>query len=191
MFFRPPMSLMDFFRKSEGVWFIQRSVHHFDVLADESGVSNLIISMVAKDDGRIQEACQIQGVDPARAAGGASFAWMNNLDKELPNADYAAILIDIPDEDGLSGKILRDKGYVEKIPVISHYWFGKDGILSISTDYDNNQGHERCWFMSDNFRVRVSTVQLLNGVSLMTYCSERRCYTQSDLDNLRQQSKPG
>jgi hypothetical protein len=37
----PPMTMMDFFRKSEGIWLTQRTVHHFDAVADESGESKL------------------------------------------------------------------------------------------------------------------------------------------------------
>ena len=68
------------------------------------------------------------------------------------------------------GKLIRDKGYVSGLPVISRYCFGEDGILTINTDYNDNQGQERCWFLTDDFRVRVSTIQMLNGVSLMAYC---------------------
>ena len=173
---------MDFFRKSEGVWFTQRSVHHFDSAGDESGESNLFVSVVAKDDPRTKAVCEQQGIDPARAMGGASFMWQANEDTETPNPDNAAVLIDLPDDEtGRSGKLLRDRGYVEKIPVVSRYWFGQDGILTIDTEYDKNQGQERCWFITDDFRVRVSTVRMMNGVYLMTYCSERRCISESML----------
>ncbi|MBW4623195.1 MAG: phycobiliprotein lyase [Cyanosarcina radialis HA8281-LM2] len=176
MFFTPPMTLMDFFRKSAGEWFTNRTVHRFDVVADESGESNLYIKLIEPDDPRVKEICISQAIDPALAKGGASFAWQSNLDDAIPNDDYAAILIDLPDDEtGLSGKIIRNQGYVEKIPVISRYWFGSDGILTIDTEYDNNQGQERCWFITDDFRVRVSTARLLDGVNLVAYCSERRC----------------
>ena len=69
--------------------------------------------------------------------------------------------------------------------MVSRYWFGKDGILTIDTDYEDNQGQERCWFMTDDFRVRVSTVRTLNGIYLMTYCSERRCVSDADLTTMR------
>lgn len=181
----PPMTMMDFFRKSEGTWFTQRNVHHFDLVADESGESNLIVSVVQPDDPKVKQVCDRQGIDPSKAKGGASFLWQANLDNDEPNPDYAAILIDIPDDDtGLSGKLVRNEGYVEKIPVVCQYWFGKDGILTIDTEYGNNQGQERCWFITDDFRVRVSTVRMMNGVNLMTYCSERRCVTADVLEEM-------
>lgn len=181
----PPMTMMDFFRHSEGVWFSQRTVHRFDSLVDESGESNLIIKVLAKDDGSVLEVCQEQGVDLAWVSGGASFTWQDNLEDKEPNPNYAAILVDVPHpENPRLGKFLRNRGYVEGIPVISAYHFAEDGVLTIATEYERNQGQERCWFVTDNFRVRVSTVKILNGVNLMTYCSERRCVSPSQIQEL-------
>ncbi|MCU0526119.1 MAG: phycobiliprotein lyase [Elainella sp. Prado103] len=181
--------MMDFFRKSEGVWFTQRTVHHFDAVTDESGESQLHVQVVEPPDPRIQSVCEAQNVDPGLARGGASFMWQAHARDRTPNPDQAAVLVDIPDDEtGRSGKLLRNQGYVEKIPVVSRYWFGQDGILTIDTDYENNQGQERCWFITDDFRVRVSTVRMMNGVYLMTYCSERRCVSDADLAAMIQQN---
>ena len=183
----PPMTMMNFFRKSEGIWLTQRNVHHFDVVGDESGESNLIVKVVEPDDPRVQKVCSLRNIKPDRAKGGASFNWQANTKDSEPNPDYEAVLIDIPDDEtGLTGKIIRDKGHVEGIPVVSRYWFGQDGILTINTDYENNQGQERCWFITDDFRVRVSTVKMMNGVNLMTYCSERRCVSPEILEQMVQ-----
>ncbi|MDY6786000.1 MAG: phycobiliprotein lyase [Cyanobacteriota bacterium] len=180
-----PMTMMDFFRKSEGVWFSQRTVHHFDTVMDESGESKLHVRVVAPEDDRFAEICKSQGIDPAIASGGASFMWQPHEDARDPDPDSAAVLIDVPDDEtGRSGKLCRDRGYVEQIPVVSRYSFGQDGVLTIDTDYDNHQGQERCWFMTDDFRVRVSTVRMADGVYLMAYCSERRCATEADLENM-------
>lgn len=182
MGFVPPMTMMDFFRKSAGIWFTQRTVHHFDAVTDESGESKLYVQVVDASDSRIKSICELQGIDPAIAAGGASFMWQPHEAEQPPDADHAAVLVDVPDDETRqSGKLLRNQGYVEKIPVVSRYWFGKDGILTIDTDYENNQGQERCWFITDDFRVRVSTVRMLNGIYLMTYCSERRYIADADL----------
>lgn len=77
---------------------------------------------------------------------------------------------------------------MEKIPVICRYWFGKDGVLTIDTEYENNQGQERCWFVTDDFRIRVSTVKLMDGVQLAAYCSERRCVSEERLHAMVQQN---
>ncbi|MEB3178194.1 MAG: phycobiliprotein lyase [Nostocaceae cyanobacterium] len=178
----PPTTMMEFFHKSQGVWFTQRTVHHFDIVADQSGESKLHVRVVTMDDPLVTTICESQGIDPTRAKGGGSFMWQAHDDDQEPNPEQAAVLIDVPDDEtGTSGKLLRNQGYVEKIPVVSRYWFGKDGILTIDTEYDSNQGQERCWFITDDFRVRVSTVRMMNGVYLMTYCSERRLASEADL----------
>lgn len=180
-----PTSMMAFFRKSEGTWFSQRTVHRFDSAADESGESNLIISVLAKDDPRVLEICKEQNTDPALVSGGASFQWQGNLSEKEPDPNYQAILVDIPNpENPLEGKFLRNKGYVEGIPVVGIYSFTPDGVMTIDTEYERNQGRERAWFVTDDFRVRVSTVQIMNGVNLMTYSSERRCVTPDSLKAL-------
>ncbi|MGD1940916.1 MAG: phycobiliprotein lyase [Leptolyngbyaceae cyanobacterium] len=182
-----PKTMMDFFRKSEGVWFTQRTVHHFDTVADESGESKLYVGVLPSVDDRVQTICHAQGIDPQQATGGASFMWQPHEEEGSPNPDQAAVLVDVPDDEtGRSGKLLRNQGYIEKIPVICRYWFGQDGVLTIDTEYDQNQGQERCWFLTDDFRVRVSTVRMLNGVYLMTYCSERRLMSEPDLERMIQ-----
>ncbi len=190
MHFTPPMTMMDFFGKSEGTWLIQRSVHHFDVVSDESGESNLIVKVLAPTDPRVIDICKQQQIDPQLATCAASFGWQDNTDLEEPNANYAAILVDIPeDESGCSGKLLRNQGYVEGIPVICRYQFATDGILTIDTEYEKNQGQERCWFVTDNFRVRVSSVRMMDGINLMTYCSEFRCVESHTLDQMIEQNR--
>jgi hypothetical protein len=170
------MNMMDFFRKSSGKWFIQRVVHHFDLSDDESGDSNLIIQTIEPTDPRVTEICHQQGIDPVRAMGGGVFMWQANLLDREPNPDYAAVLIDIPDDDTkMTGKLIRDRGYAENIPVISQYWFGQDGVLTIDTEYEQKQGQERCWFVNDDFRIRASNIRTIDGINLVTYCSERRC----------------
>jgi hypothetical protein len=190
MLLTPPMTMMDFFGKSEGIWFSQRTVHRFDSAGDESGESNLIIKVLDKDDPKVREVCQEQGVDPSLVSGGASFQWQGNLSEKAPDPNYEAILVDVPNpHNARQGKFLRDRGYVEGIPVIGVYRFAEDGVLSIETEYERNQGQERCWFVNDNFRVRVSTVKVLNGVNLMTYCSERRCLSPALLEQLIEQNR--
>ncbi|NEP41621.1 MAG: phycobiliprotein lyase, partial [Okeania sp. SIO2H7] len=118
------------------------------------------------------------------------FGWQGSLSDKEPDPNYRAILVDLPNPDRpQEGKFLRDRGYVEGIPVVGVYNFADDGVLTIETEYERNQGQEKCWFVTDNFRVRVSTVKIINGVNLMTYCSERRCVSPSFLEDLMEQNR--
>ncbi len=177
--------MMDFFQLSRGLWYTQRSVHHFDLVADQSGESLLYVEVLGSQDDRCLQVCEQQGIAPHLIAGGASFMWQPHDQAQAPDPDRAAILVDVP-LDATHGKLLRNQGYVEKIPVVSRYWFGEDGILTIETEYETNQGQERCWFLTEDFRVRAITVRMLGGVYMMTYCSERRMPQTHDLQAMVQ-----
>ncbi|MGD1851412.1 MAG: phycobiliprotein lyase [Cyanophyceae cyanobacterium] len=178
-----PATMLEFFRKSEGTWYTQRQVHHFDCSDDESGESNLIVKVLAADAPEVIAICEQQHINPDRAVGAASFGWQGNLSTKAFNEKYAAVLVDVPDEDNPQrGRLLRDRGHVEVVPVISRYNFSDDHVLTIDTDYDNHRGQERCWFVTDDVRVRVSNVRTAGGVNLMAYCSEFRCINDAILD---------
>lgn len=186
----PPMTMMDFFRKSEGVWYSTRTVHHFDSVSDESGESNLIVKVLEKDDPKVIEVCQAQNFDPTLVSGGASFFWQDTMDNSEPNPNYAAILVDVPNlDDPRQGKFLRNRGYVEGIPVVGVYRFDENGVLTIDTEYERNQGQEKSWFITDDFRIRVMTVKMMNGVNQMAYCSERRCVSSTSLEAMLEQHR--
>jgi hypothetical protein len=53
-------------------------------------------------------------------------------------------------------------------------------------DIGSNQGQKRCWFMTDDFRVRVSTVRMMSGVYLIAYCSKRCCVSEAVLAEMVQ-----
>ena len=185
-----PLDMAGFFAASQGTWLTRRAVHHLDHQADEAGDSNLIIAPFDREDPSVLKICAALGVNPASAAGGARFWWESNLTEGSRDPDNAAVLIDVPHEaDRSKGFLLRDKGYVEKAAVVSTYHFAEDGVLSITTRYDTNVGIERCWFVTDQVRMRVSSVQFLDGVSMTTYCTELRCPNEETIKAIAAQAQ--
>ena len=183
------MTMEEFLHASRGTWMTRRAVHHLDHQDDEFADSNLIIEPFNRSDPAVSNICSNLGINPADAKGGARFWWESNLKQSARSDDHAAVLIDVPSATNpREGFLLRDKGYVEKQSVISTYNFADDGMLTITTRYDTNVGIERCWFVTDNVRMRVSSVQCLDGVSMTTYCTEFRCPSDSDLVSLREQA---
>ena len=177
--------MADFLSASRGTWLTRRCVHHLDHQDDEAGDSNLVIEPFAPSDPAVASVCQALGVDSESGAGGARFWWESNLKPEVRDDDYAAVVVDVPNgANPCQGFLLRDVGYVEKQSVISTYSFAEDGVLTIKTRYDNNVGIERCWFVTDQLRMRVSSVQCLDGVSMTTYCTELRCPTDHDIHEI-------
>jgi len=188
--FQPPMTMADFLAASRGTWLNRRSIHHLDHQDDEAADSNLVIEPFDSSDPVVDRVCQALKVETSRAAGGGRFWWESNLKKGTRNDDYAAVIVDVPQkEDSRKGFLLRDVGYVEKKSVISTYNFSADGVLTITTRYDTNVGTERCWFVTDQVRMRVSSVQCLNGVSMTTYCTELRCPSDDDIREVARQTQ--
>ena len=188
--FEPPTTMAGFLAASRGTGLNRRSIHHRDHQDDEAADSNLVIEPFDATDPVVSKVCQALQVDATRAAGGGRFWWESNLKKSVRNDDYAAVIVDVPHADDPSqGFLLRDVGYVEKKAVISTYAFAQDGVLTITTRYDTNVGQERCWFVTDQVRMRVSSVQCLNGVSMTTYCTELRCPTDEDIQKLAAQAR--
>ena len=188
--FEAPRTMAEFLAASRGTWLNRRAIHHLDHQDDEAADSNLVIEPFDAHDPAVSKVCQALQVDTARAAGGGRFWWESNLKKSVRNDDYAAVIVDVPQADDPSqGFLLRDVGYVEKKSVISTYAFAQDGVLTITTRYDTNVGQERCWFVTDQVRMRVSSVQCLNGVSMTTYCTELRCPSYEDIQNLAVQAR--
>lgn len=188
-FFAQPMCMADFFAASRGTWLTRRAVHHLDHQDDEFADSNLIIEPFDSSDPVLATICSNLGVATADTVGGARFWWESNLKEGSKSDDHAAVLVDAPDKsDTRRGFLLRDKGYVEQQAVVSTYSFADDGVLTITTRYDTNVGTERCWFVTDSVRMRVSSVQCMDGVSMTTYCTEFRCPSPSDLTELREQA---
>ena len=177
-----PMTMASFFEASRGTWLNRRVVHHLDCQDDEAADSNLIIEPFDTNDPVVEKVCSALNVKISDTSGGARFWWESNLMEDTRNNDYAAVVVDAPNpEDPRQGFLLRDVGYVEKKSVVSTYSFADDGVLTIKTRYDTNAGIERCWFVNDQIRMRVSSVQFLNGVAMTTYCTEFRCPSNADI----------
>lgn len=184
------MTMADFFEASRGTWLNRRSIHHLDHQDDEAADSNLVIEPFAADDHAVEKVCRTLNMSSSKATGGARFWWESNLKHGVRNEDYAAVVVDIPsDDDNLHGLLVRDVGYVEKQPVLSTYQFAEDGVLTITTRYDTNVGIERCWFVTDQVRMRVSSVQYMGGVSMTTYCTELRCHEEADIQKLAESAE--
>ena len=183
----PARTMDQFLAASRGAWLTRRAVHHLDHQDDEFGNSNLVIEPFSVEDPAVEQICLTLKINPELAAGGARFWWESNLKPLARTEDQAAVLIDIPMAgDPSQGFLVRDKGYVEKQPVLSQYTFSTDGVMTVTTRYDSNVGTERCWFVTDHVRMRVSSVQCLDGVTMTTYCTELRCPSDATLQALRE-----
>jgi CpeS-like protein len=172
------MNGMEFFQKSTGVWRSQRTTHHLAFRRAEMGGSEIQVRALAKDDPDIIELCQMHEVDPALAIGGAFVSWAGTMawdrnDGEIHEGKtFFALVPD--DETGRHGRLLREKGYAEIVPVVGRYEMDAEDGLVLLTEYETMSSRERFWFADENTRVRTSTVKRFGGFSTATFCSETR-----------------
>lgn len=177
------MDAMTFFQNSSGKWRSQRTTHHLAFRQAEIGSSEIFVEALAADNPKVVEICQLHDVDPQLAVGGAFVSWDGSMawDKENENHEGSTIFALIPDSDNpKKGKLLRERGYAEIVPISGHYHIDDHDALVLVTDYDTMSTIERFWFATPDLRLRTSTVQRFGGFNTATFCAEIRNETESN-----------
>jgi hypothetical protein len=172
------MDGMEFFQKSSGVWRSQRTTHHLAFRRAEMGGSEIKVLALDKDNPEIIALCKMHEVDPTLAIGGAFVSWAGTMawdssDGEIHEGKTVFALV--PDDaTGRHGRLLRELGYAEIVPVVGRYEMDEEDGLVLLTEYETMSSRERFWFADENTRVRTSTVKRFGGFSSATFCSETR-----------------
>ena len=167
----------EFFQQSSGRWRSQRTTHHLPFRRAESGSSDINVEFLEADDGRIAAICQMHDVDPQTAIGGAYVSWDGTMAWDKENEDHkgTTVFALIPDtEDLRSGKLLRERGYAEIVPVAGEYHMDEEDGLVLLTEYETMSIIERFWFVNSDLRLRSSTVKRFGGFNTATFCAESR-----------------
>lgn len=169
------MDIKEFFEQSAGKWFSHRTSHHLAFKQSESGKSDITIEMLAADDPEVIKLCQQYEVDPNIATCGARVNWNGTMEWDEEKHTGSTVLVPVPDADNPhAGKLLREMGYAEKVPVAGRYVMGDDGALTLITEYETMASEERLWFASPNLRMRVSVLKRFGGFSMASFTSEIR-----------------
>ncbi|MEM6611630.1 MAG: phycobiliprotein lyase [Cyanobacteria bacterium P01_C01_bin.72] len=167
----------EFFQQSSGRWRSQRTTHHLPFRRAESGSSDINVEFLEAEDARIAAICQMHDVDPQTAIGGAYVSWDGSMAWDKENEDHkgTTVFALIPDaEDLRSGKLLRERGYAEIVPVAGEYHMDKEDGLVLLTEYETMSIIERFWFVNTDLRLRSSTVKRFGGFNTATFCAESR-----------------
>ncbi len=168
---------MEFFERSAGKWRSQRTTHHLPFRRAESGGSDIKVETLVAEDPKILEICQMHDVDPNLAIGGAFVSWDGSMawDRENENHEGTTVFALIPEpENPRKGKLLRERGYAEIVPVAGLYEMDTEDGLVLITEYETMSIVERFWFVNPNLRLRSSTVQRFGGFNTATFCAESR-----------------
>jgi hypothetical protein len=171
------MDGLQFFQQSAGQWRSLRTTHHLPFRRAETGGSDIQVEALTAQDNRIAEICQMHEVDPNRAVGGAHVSWDGAMEWDKEGEDHAgtSVFSLVPDtENPQQGKLLRERGYAEVVPVMGEYHIDHEEALVLVTEYDTMSINERFWFPHPDLRLRTSTVKRFGGLSTATFCAEIR-----------------
>ncbi len=181
------ITAMEFFRRSAGKWRSQRTTHHLPFRRAETGDSDILVRTLAADSSEVVEICQLHNIDPSLAMGGAFVRWEASMawDKEDENHAGTTVFALVPESDDLrTGKLLRERGYAEIVPVVGHFEMDDEDGLILITDYETMSIFERFWFASPNLRLRTSTVKRFGGFNTATFCAEVRIEEEDSNQNI-------
>ncbi|KAI0561786.1 Calycin [Gracilaria domingensis] len=168
---------MEFFRHREGNWNSWRVTHHLAFRRSESGSSEIKMQCLEKDDERIVSLCKDWDVDPTKAQGGCYVTWMATMawDQEGENHEGSTVFALVPDDDDIrKGKMLRDRGYAEIVPIAGTYHLDEHDALNLVTPYEGGEVVEKFSFDGPDVVNRVSTVRRFGGFSTATFATETR-----------------
>jgi hypothetical protein len=172
------MDAMKFFQLSAGTWRSQRTTHHLAFRRAEMGESEIQVEPLAADHPDVIELCKLHEIEPGLAIGGAHVRWHGSMDwdreDDEPHAGETVFAL-VPDEgNSQQGKILRERGYAEIVPVVGRYFIDGEGGLVMTTEYETMSSVERFWFADPDVRLRTSTVKRFGGFSTASFCAETR-----------------
>jgi hypothetical protein len=172
------LEVVDFFERSAGRWRSQRTTHHLAFRRAEVGDSEISVFALGASDPEVQELCRFHEVDPALAVCGSRVSWQGTMGWDRDNEgghEGKTIFAIVPDQDDpLRGRLLRERGYAEIMPVVGRYHLDAEGGLNLTTEYETMSSIERFWFANSGLRLRTSTVKRFGGFSTASFCSEAR-----------------
>jgi CpeS-like protein len=168
---------MEFFRLREGRWASWRVTHHLAFRRSESGESVIEMRCLEKDDEQIVKLMDDNGIPREAAVGGCYVTWKATMawDQEGENHEGSTVFALVPDrDDQRRGRIVRDRGYAEIVPIAGTYRLDAEDALCLDTPYDGGAVEERFMFDGPNKLHRVSTVRRFGGLSNATFATETR-----------------
>jgi hypothetical protein len=172
------LEVVDFFERSAGRWRSQRTTHHLAFRRAEVGDSEISVFALGASDPEVQELCRFHEVDPALAVCGSRVSWQGTMGWDKDNEgghEGKTVFAIVPDQDDpLRGRLLRERGYAEIVPVVGRYHLDAKGGLNLTTEYETMSSIERFWFANSGLRLRTSTVKRFGGFSTASFCSEAR-----------------
>jgi hypothetical protein len=178
------MDALEFFQLSAGRWLSSRTTHHLAFKRSEVGESEINVETLSADHPEIIALCELHSIDPSLSIGGSRVNWLGSMawDREgEENHEGKTVFAIVPDAGNpRQGKLLRERGYAEIMPVVGLYHMDDEDGLVLTTEYETMSSIERFWFANPDLRLRTSTVKRFGGFSTASFCTEARVIQDTD-----------
>ncbi len=188
------MDAVEFFQHSAGRWSSKRTTHHLAFKRSEKGESDIVVETLAADDPEIIALCEMHSINPNLSVGGSRVRWLGTMawDREGDeNHEGKTVFAIVPDPDNpRKGRLLRERGYAEIVPVVGRFEMDDEDGLVLITEYETMSSVERFWFASPDLRMRTSAVKRFGGLSTATFCTEARVDSDTDGSNVETETSP-
>ncbi|MEM7771301.1 MAG: phycobiliprotein lyase [Cyanobacteria bacterium P01_A01_bin.37] len=168
------MDIKEFFEKSCGKWFSQRTSQHLTYSQSEWGKSDIYMDMLTIDDSAVVQACEQHGIHPSKALCAAQVRWEGFVGAETSKKMGLTILVPIPSDTPNQGILLRHTLKPQSFLSKAQYRLDDDEALTLCSDHEGAQSEERLWFVSDNLRLRTSVVKRVDSFDTSSFMSEIR-----------------
>ena len=169
------MDIVEFFQRSSGKWFSQRTSHDRAFNQENEGQSELQIELLPQNDPAIITLCEQNEVDPALALCGVRVTWDGTTNEGKQKQTGKTVLVPIADpERPHEGKLLREMSAAEPAPIVGRYSIGSDETVTFIAESATMYSEERVWFANPNLRFRTSILKQSGGFRTASFCSEIR-----------------
>ena len=174
------MTILDFFEKSIGKWFSQRTSYQLAQQGQwhQSDKTDLFIHAVTKGDADLLRICRAGKLDESQLLGGLRIEWNETLQKKAG----ASFLVALGDSaNATEGILLRSISAPGEAPVLGRYILNPDESVTLIFELPDLYSEERLWFAAPNLRLRTSLMrQGSTGFENSSFYSEIRMIPMPD-----------
>lgn len=168
------MDIKEFFEKSCGKWFSQRTSQHLAYSQSEWGKSDVYLDMLAITDSAVIQVCERHSVDPDQALCAVKVTWEGFVGADPSKERGTTILVPIRSDHPKQGTLLRHTLKPNDLLSMARYTLDDEDALNLLSQHDGAQIEERLWFVSDNLRLRTSMVRRPGKFDTSSFVSEIR-----------------
>lgn len=162
------MTVDDFFSRSMGDWFSQRSSHNLIWKQFEAITSEIQIREVSPGTPDLQALCTQNSVSEEDIAIGLKMDWEGESDWDDEEVLAGSATMAVIKDEPTRGRLLRSVGYAETIPAVGDWEMTDEGVFVLKTFYEAAAAEERIWFATPDLRMRVSQIRTSSGTGVVT-----------------------